>query len=470
MFNKAAFFTITIVCMANSIFAAETVEQEIVMDLRDKQPYVYEEMIIDTVWAAHPVGFFLMTHGNRQYAAYYNADRDMVVAMRNIGEQDWVKFKPQTDYKSAPSTDSPASSKLGWDSHNYIEMALDSQGFVHLSGNMHCNNLTYFRSTKPYDITTLEQMKSMTGEQEKKCTYPVFMKNPEGRLLFKYRTGTSGNGNEIYNIYDVSSKQWTRLIDKPLSDGKGQRNAYFQKPELGPDNMYHISWVWRETYDCSTNHDLSYAKSPDMVNWHTVSGEKIDLPITLESKGLIVDPVPVEGGIINGTGKIGFDNDGNAVLSYHKFDEEGNTQAYCARAINGKWQIKKLTDWDYRWYFEGGGSIVFEVRLGQVKPLNDKHLELSYNHSKYGSGTWLLDNNLNIRGKVLKGASRPAAMNEIKNDFEGMKIKLASDAAGSADGVNYYLKWETLGQNRDRPREGKLPGPSELILYGVKFK
>ncbi len=35
-------------------------------------------------------------------------------------------------------------------------------------------------------------------------------------------------------------------------------------PHLWHDNWYHVWWVWRDTPDCSTNHDLSYMKSPDL--------------------------------------------------------------------------------------------------------------------------------------------------------------------------------------------------------------
>ena len=463
--------TVAVILTAITIaFAAETDKKPITIDLRDKTPYVSEKLEIDTVWAGHPVGFYLLTDNNRQYAAYYDANRDMVVAMRDIGQDEWTKFKPQTDYHKPPSQASPATCKLGWDSHNYITMAIDSEGFLHLSGNMHCNNLTYFRTTKPYNITTLTHIKEMTGSDEKRATYPVFLEKPDGTLLFKYRIGQSGNGNEIYNIYDTKTKQWKRLIDKPLSDGNGLRNAYFQNPKLGSDNMYHMSWVWRETYDCSTNHDLSYAKSPDLVNWLTVDDKKIELPMTLETKGLIVDPIPVKGGIINGSGKIGFDHDGNIVITYHKFDKEGNTQAYCARAIDGKWQIKQITDWDYRWYFEGGGSIFFEVRLGEVKPLDNKYLQLDYNHSKYGSGAWLLDKDLNICGKVIKGISRPRSLEKLESDFDGMQVRWLGSRGKSNNDTNYWLRWETLPQNRDLERKGKLPEPSKLTLYGIKFK
>jgi len=447
--------------------------KDIVIDERARVAVVAEELVLDKVWAGHPVGFFLMTEGKRQYFSYYNADRQMVVGMRLIGESDWVRFMPETDFtcpqnNRCPDSRLKATTRLWWDSHNYMTMAIDKEGYVHLSGNMHCNNLTYYRSTKPYDIKTLVQVKSMTGELEDRCTYPKFMKNAADELIFTYRHGSSGSGNQIYNIYDTEAKTWKRLLAQPLTDGKGVMNAYPQGPVLGDDGWYHMSWVWRDTYDCKTNHDLSYAKSPDLLNWFAISGKKLELPITIDTPGVIVDAIPVEGGIINGSGKIGFDGGSRVVLAYHKFDKNGNTQAYCARAVNGRWQIKKLTDWDYRWFFEGGGSIVFEVRLGNVVPRKDGYLELSYSHKKHGSGVWLLNNRLDIVGKVYKAQQIPSQLNKIQSDFPDMQIKRTWDVFGDEKSqTRYLLQWETLPQNRDLPREGQLPEPSELKLVKI---
>ena len=106
----------------------------------------------------------------------------------------------------------------------------------------------------------------MVGTEETRCTYPHFMNTREGELIFHYRDGASGNGNEIYNLYSCESQKWTRLLDTPLTDGQGLMNAYQTQPILMEDNWYHVYWVWRDTPDCSTNHDLSYIKSPDLKN------------------------------------------------------------------------------------------------------------------------------------------------------------------------------------------------------------
>ena len=112
--------------------------------------------------------------------------------------------------------------------------------------------------------------------------------------------------------------------------------------------MFHVCWVWRETSDCSTNHDLCYARSPDLVHWEKSDGAPLKLPITL-AFAEVVDPVPQGGGIINGNTKVGFDAEGRVILSYHKHDDEGHTQVYNARRENDGWKIVQATDWDYHW-------------------------------------------------------------------------------------------------------------------------
>ena len=97
----------------------------------------------------------------------------------------------------------------------------------------------------------------MDGDYEERVTYPSLLKLRDGSIYMMYRHGGSGNGNEIFNRYDAQSRTWKRLLDRPLTDGRGKMNAYILGPHPGPDGYYHISWVWRDTPDCCTNHDLS---------------------------------------------------------------------------------------------------------------------------------------------------------------------------------------------------------------------
>ena len=42
------------------------------------------------VWAGHPVGFDLLTHGDGQFIAFYDAERKMTVGQRGLDEDAWV--------------------------------------------------------------------------------------------------------------------------------------------------------------------------------------------------------------------------------------------------------------------------------------------------------------------------------------------------------------------------------------------
>jgi len=444
---------------------AQTPATPIVIDESNQSESIVQTIKIDSVWAGHPVGFCLNTHGDRQYIAYYNANRNMVVGQRNLDEPVFQLYiLPATTRETAGGT----STVVGWDSHNFLTLGIDRDGFIHLSGNVHVNPLTYFRSTKPNDISTLEQIFEMLGTEEKRTTYPHFMLTREGELLYHYRDGGSGNGNEIYNIYNCETKTWKRLLDTPLTDGQGLMNAYQTQPTAMKDGWYHMYWVWRDTPDCSTNHDLSYMKSPDLKNWYNAFGEQIKMPATLDEKSLIVDPIPVEGGIINLAAKMVLDEKNNPVFVSHKFDEKGNTQFYSAQIQNKKWIYKQITNWDYRWFFSGNGSINSDIMLKGFHKRNDGNYEVDYWHIKYGNGTMLLNDKFENIGKVLKSEPLNSRL-KVEGDFPGLLIQTSEDIGDfSETGIRYILKWETIKRNRDRAPEKPWPGPSQLYLYKIK--
>jgi hypothetical protein len=405
------------------------------------------------VWAGHPVGFALLTHAPHQFVAFYDDQRRLTLAQRKLSERKWV-------FTRLPDT-------TGWDSHNYLTLTADDDGHLHLSGDMHAVPLNYFRTTRPWDAATFQRIASMTGTNESRCTYPQFFRGASNELIFTYRDGGSGNGNQIYNRYDLKTKTWRRLIDQPLTDGEGQRNAYFDGPVKGPDGWYHLAWVWRETPDAVSNHDLSYARSRNLIHWENSRGEPLKLPITLATSD-IVDPVPEKGGLINVNKEIGFDHQNRVTISYHKNDAAGHTQPWTARLENGKWRHYQITDWPYRWDFGGGGSLVVEINLGPVRRESDGRLTQTYQHVKFGSGIWLLDPaTLQATGKLPPPKSTLAA-SRVEGGFPGLQVRWAGDAGTSGTpGLTYRLRWETLEANRDRPREGELPPPSMLRLIAI---
>lgn len=431
-----------IVCMCSLANAAEA------------RYTVSETIDISEVPADFPVGFSLLTTANRQYIAYYDAERRMTVASRKPDSNQW-------SYQILPT-------KVGWDSHNYVTMCIDSDGQLHVSGNLHANPLIYFRTTEAGNISTLKAA-VMTGELENRVTYPRFFMDKENRLIFTYRHGGSGNGINLYNRYDTKTQTWSRLLDAPLFDGEGKRNAYPGGPTLGPDGFFHVHWVWRETPDCATNHHLSYARSRDLMHWESALGSKVDLPIRFDQSELIVDPIPSGGGIINGGHKMIFDSENRPAIAYHKSDAAGNMQIYLTRPGAKKWESKVLSTWQKPVIFSGNGSMGFiGIQISEFREISPGVFGIGYRHKDYGSGMFQVDEKTNgiIENPIQIRPEFPREFNRIESGFPGMQLRRAEDRGSSgAENVRYILQWETLEANRDKPRDPPLPSPSTLRLH-----
>jgi len=445
--------------LAGSLLAVTTLAEP------DSKPNEYsfrretieETLDVAEVLAGFPVRFCLLTKDDRQVVAYYDKARQMTVASRTLGSDQW-----QTQVLP---------SRIGWDSHNYVTMAIDHDGQLHVSGNMHNVPLIYFRTEKAGDISTLKQY-AMTGKLEDRVTYPKFLKDHRGELIFTYRHGGSGNGNTIYNRYNRKKHFWTRLLDTPLFDGEGRRNAYPLGPVRGPDGWFHVVWVWRDTPDCATNHHLSYVRSRDLIHWESAFGEPVKLPIKMSQKELWVDPIPIHGGIINGGEKLAFGADNRPIITYHKSDEKGNMQIYAARPAEKTWAVHQLTDWNKPVVFGGRGSMGFiGIRVSEVIQAEPGVLTMTYQHQDYGEGQLVMDaETLKPLNRTLPAVPEfPKEMTGIQSDYPGMGIQRVSDIGNSDEaGVRYLLQWETFGRNYDRARKPPLPKPSMLKLYKLK--
>lgn len=422
---------------------------------------------IDRVWSGNFVRFAFLNQGEHQYVAYYDANRQMSIAYRK-GSSPWNYYKVDSWY--------------GWDSHNYITMELDSDGYLHLLGNMHADHVEYFRTRYPHTVRSLQRIEVMENAAlEKRFTYPVFLKRGDGELVLKYRSGGSGDGNEIYLAYDTQSKTWSRLHESSLLDGEGLRNAYPDKPILGPDNRFHMVWIWRETPDAATNHDISYARSSDLIHWEDASGKPLQLPITYATSD-IADPVPIHGGAINGNNKLGFDAQGRPLVAFHKFDAQGDTQVYLSRFEDGKWTTHQITDWEgFRWEFGGGGSLSsFEVRIQSPILLSDGNIKLPikregqhYDLTLDGQSLQLLatENAYAYPPAISKFASSDAVLLDGA-ETNGAELMLKAIPGGETDANGtslYYLAWEAQAPFRGQAREQILP-PSTLYLHTLQKK
>ena len=400
---------------------------------------------IDQVWSGHSVNFAIQTSSARVFVAYYDANRRLTVASRARAGGSWTYQK--------------LDSVTGWDSHNYIALSLDSAGRLHLIGNMHNDPLTYFRTTVAGDISTFVSVPELVDRKvEQRMTYPVFLEDREGRLILKYRDGGSGKGNEIYDVFDPATATWSHLLATPLVDGEGKRNAYFVGPTFGPVGGYfHLAWVWRDSPDAETNHDLSYARSRDLVHWERSDGTTLALPITL-SRAEIVDPVPVGGGMINNNTVVGFDNELRPVITYHKFDAQGNTQIYLARREKHGWTIRQISKWrDFRWDFHGRGSLDSRLTVSGAKPASVDLTSVDVVRDGQPITFLLKSRNLKVvsEGPAITLAGELRKFIDVPKD---MQLNAIPDRGGSS----LVIAWATLPPNRDQPRTN-VPATNHVV-------
>jgi len=399
---------------------------------------------IDRVWSGHSVRFALTVSASRIFVGYYDANRQLTVASRTRDSSNWIFQR--------------LDSHTGWDSHNYIAMAVDQAGQLHVAANMHNDPLVYFRSTVAGDVRSMERIAVLVDRNvEQRMTYPIFLEDRAGRLILKYRDGGSGNGNEIYDLYDAGTASWSHLLATPLADGEGKRNAYFVGPTLGPDGFFHLAWVWRETPDAETNHDLSYARSRDLVHWEKSDGTPLKLPITLASAE-IVDPVPVRAGMINNNTVVGFDGTGRAMITFHKFDARGNTQIFVARRIEKRWAVRQISDWpDFRWDFRGRGSLGSRLFVSGAVPAGDNRVRVSVVRDGKPID-FLLDERTLDRIEERPGQTLADRLRPMIAVPEGMQLNAVEDGdAGIA------IAWPTRPPNRDLPGTD-IPEPTVLRL------
>jgi hypothetical protein len=178
----------------------------------------------------------------------------------------------------------------------------------------------------------------MAGKEENSVSYPEFYKMPAGDLLFFYRDGGSGRGNLVINKYSVATKQWKQLHSN-LIDGEGKRNAYWQACTDNKGTI-HISWVWRESPDVSSNHDMCYARSTDGgVTWEKSTGEKYQLPVTASTAEYALR-IPQNSELINQTSMCA-DAEGNPyIASYWRDAGSAIPQYHIIYKKNKKWQVQ----------------------------------------------------------------------------------------------------------------------------------
>jgi hypothetical protein len=292
----------------------------------------------------------VVTFNGTQFTSFYDSTGYVILAKRQIGTDTWEINKTQ----HTGNID---------DAHCSISIGVDGDGYLHMAWNHHNTSMNYCISSDPGSIVMGEKT-TMLGTLENDVTYPEFFKMPNGDLLFMYRYGVSGRGNLVVNKYITAEKRWERLHNV-LIDGQNVRNAYWQS-FVDRQGTIHVSWVWRETWDVATNHDMCYAKSEDGgLTWKKSNGDTYTVPITAATSEYI-SYIPQNSELINQTSMYAdsygrpyiasfWTPAGSSVPQYHLIYHDGEA-----------WVTKQISDRKTPFSLSGGGTKKIPISRPQI--------------------------------------------------------------------------------------------------------
>ncbi|TMI63510.1 MAG: neuraminidase [Bacteroidetes bacterium] len=334
MRTKAAAFLFSIVILTDNASAQKNILKNVTVTN------------VDSGWAGNSINTVvfrknsLVTYGDFQFIGFYNKDGDVILGKRKSGNKNWELIK--TNHKGNIK-----------DAHNDISIMIDGAGYLHMAWNHHTNPLNYSISKQPLSLEMSDKIQ-MTSLFETSVTYPEFYKMPDGDLLFLYRDGASGKGNLVINKYSIKSKQW-RQLHSNLIDGENKRNAYWQAC-VDNKGIIHISWVWRESSDVSSNHDMCYARSTDGgVTWERSTSEKYSLPITAATAEYVWK-IPQKTELINQTSMCTDANGNPYIASYWREEDSAIPQYHILFNNNNKWNMQSLDFRKTPFSLSGGGT------------------------------------------------------------------------------------------------------------------
>ncbi|MFJ4523322.1 BNR repeat-containing protein [Streptomyces sp. NPDC088810] len=315
----------------------------------------------------------LLTYKGHQYAAWYTASRNAVVARRVLGDGTWSTVTLPHRLKAD-------------DSHNVISMGVSAtDGRLHLNMDSHSDGFFYVKSVaglldSPASTawtasvfgavqTTLDGL-ALTSQ----FTYPQFVATPEGRLQLSYRAGVSGNGRNALAEYDGS--RWTALGEWTSATGtytsehgsSTARNMYLHGIDYDTRGRLHALFTWREqnaAVMCSgggiTNHDTGYVWSDDRGRtWRNDAGTVVGTTggsdrVAVGDSGLVVDPLNPDHSLMNQESQ-STDSAGrpHAIISYvpgrfgrcttdYVADRTAHARAfYLRKTASGGWQKTEI--------------------------------------------------------------------------------------------------------------------------------
>ncbi len=259
----------------------------------------------------------LMTYNGYQYVTYWNDEQNngqikVAIARKKLPYGYW-EIMELDDHVISPARQA--------DNHYNISMGIcPNDGTIHITYDHHNDVFHYQRSVvglanRPEDFAWADESfgekidyLSNSDSTISNVTYPRFVRKPNGDMLLEMRIGWSGDGNSYLWEYSGSDQNWD-YIGEYVNGTSVNENAYINGIHYDPIGRLHVSWVWRQTPDAQTNHDISYAYSDDDGRtWYNNAGQHVantrrsdsnPVPLTRDTDGLVVVPISTYRGLIN---------------------------------------------------------------------------------------------------------------------------------------------------------------------------
>lgn len=294
----------------------------------------------------------LVSFNGWQYLAYWDANRYLALARRQLPVGAWEKIG-FTDYQNTSQ-----------DAHRSVSVGICPQdGTIHLSFDHHSDPLKYRRSVtglalQPHAFTwdaslfgPVVDVLDVARGPLAYVTYPRFLQTPSGDLQFVYREFGGGNKNVRIVDYDGATGTWSG--DRQITEGAGThtdplagtstfRRAYVNRIDYDRFGTLHMTWTWREIVPASQggykyNRDICYAYSEDGGHvWYSASHQQVadadaGWPIDGTSPVVVVT-LPAEWGLLNDQAQAVDDRGRVHVVMYHK--DQPDTQISYANVFN----------------------------------------------------------------------------------------------------------------------------------------
>lgn len=316
----------------------------------------------------------LASDGKYEYATYYDPAGKVVVARRPLDGTAW-------DLRTLDFSGNVR------DAHNDVVLGLGPDGTRHLSYDHHDQPLHYRRTSGTGDWADFGAPEKMTGQLERRVTYPTFVSAPNGDLWFFYRDGQSGNGRLCVDRYDAAAQSW-KAVAMPLLEGAGQCSPYWWRPEIGNDGVINVAWCWRDTPNAETNHDICYVRSRDGGRtWENSAGKVLATPIT-PGADVVVEKIPPGQNLIN-TCALATDAQGRPHISYYRNDANGVPQFYHLWFDGRMWSAQQVSRRTQAFSLGGSGTLEIPISRPEIAVSRSGTVYLITRDREFGGGVRL---------------------------------------------------------------------------------